>query len=218
MTTRLRGRGRPGAGQEPAASDEVCLQAALEAFADLGYEAASVREVARRTGVSHGLLNARFGSKADLWKAAVDQEMGKLLARLQAAAGREAGSDPAEALKAVFTDFLLGLAESPGLVKLMNLEGARGGERLDYILDSFTLGRPDPLGHILAQGQASGRLRQASVPLVFMMLAHGGGAILALGPLATRLGLPPGEAEGRARQIAALLVDGLVPRAEPPVG
>jgi AcrR family transcriptional regulator len=58
--------------------DGACLDRALEAFAERGFEGASLREIATACGVSHGLLNARFGSKLGLWTAAVEQGMDRL--------------------------------------------------------------------------------------------------------------------------------------------
>src|SRR5260370_17519281 len=58
-------RGRPRAEDSPASSDEILL-AALRAFATHGYDGTSVRELNQQLGVSHNLLNRRFGSKEQL--------------------------------------------------------------------------------------------------------------------------------------------------------
>jgi AcrR family transcriptional regulator len=63
-------RGRPRAEDSPASSDEIFL-AALRAFATRGYDGTSVRELNQQLGVSHNLLNRRFGSKEQLWRATV---------------------------------------------------------------------------------------------------------------------------------------------------
>ena len=51
-----RGRGRPRAGEE--IDTALLLLAALDAFAETGYDGMSVRELGRRLGVSHALLTA----------------------------------------------------------------------------------------------------------------------------------------------------------------
>jgi AcrR family transcriptional regulator len=53
-------------------STAAILEAAIEAFAERGYEGTSVRDVARSLGGSHNLIPNRIGSKEDLWYAAVD--------------------------------------------------------------------------------------------------------------------------------------------------
>jgi len=57
-----RRRGRPPGDAAPVAPNDDLLPLALEAFADLGYEGASMRALCRRIGVSHNLLHQRFGS------------------------------------------------------------------------------------------------------------------------------------------------------------
>jgi AcrR family transcriptional regulator len=54
---------------KPVGKDEVSaavLQAAAELFAEKGPAATSIREVAARAGVNHGLLHRHFGSKRQL--------------------------------------------------------------------------------------------------------------------------------------------------------
>jgi AcrR family transcriptional regulator len=48
------------------------LQAATDAFAEQGYEGASLRAIADNAGVSFQLISYYFGSKEDLWIATVD--------------------------------------------------------------------------------------------------------------------------------------------------
>ena len=179
-----RRRGRPALADQPPAADEALLDRALEAFAERGFEGASLREIARAAGVSHGLLNARFGSKLALWTAAVDQGM----ERLHAAMGRHQSGLPVDAgieerMRAACIDFLHTLADRPAIVQLMNVEGARRSERLDYIVETFFRGRHWPFTQLLAQGQASGVFRPMHVSVPFTMLAHGAGALVVLRPL-----------------------------------
>jgi AcrR family transcriptional regulator len=47
------------------------LDAAFETFIELGYEAASVAEIARRAGCSKQTIYSRFPTKADLFKAVI---------------------------------------------------------------------------------------------------------------------------------------------------
>src|SRR5258707_11112754 len=77
-------RGRPRAEDSPASSDEILL-AALRAFATRGYDGTSVRELNQQLGVSHNLLNRRFRSKEQLWRATVDRFIGEGVDELAAA-------------------------------------------------------------------------------------------------------------------------------------
>jgi len=53
-------------------SDEVILRAALESFAAEGFESMSVRQLNTSLGLSHETVRQRFGSKRELYFAAVD--------------------------------------------------------------------------------------------------------------------------------------------------
>ena len=48
------------------------LQAALEEFAARGFEAATVRDIAARIGMSHGMIRYHYETKEKLWFAAVE--------------------------------------------------------------------------------------------------------------------------------------------------
>ena len=60
-----RGRrvGRPAAATNDVPPDDVILAKGLQAFGELGYDGASVRELARWIGVSHNFINDRYGSR-----------------------------------------------------------------------------------------------------------------------------------------------------------
>ena len=64
--------------------DEI-LNAAIRCFATRGFEGASTREIAREAGAKQPLLYYHFGSKADLYLAAVLDQLDRLHAGLAAA-------------------------------------------------------------------------------------------------------------------------------------
>jgi AcrR family transcriptional regulator len=67
------------AGAQPATSRrERILAAAIAVFAEAGFQAASTRRIAEVAGVTDPLLFYHFKSKADLYLAAVQDQIGKL--------------------------------------------------------------------------------------------------------------------------------------------
>lgn len=86
MSTAVRGR---------AASENALVSAAADLFDEVGPNAVSVRAIAERAGVNHGLVHHYFGSKAGLVQATLER-----LADESAAAIRERGVeaviDPAD--------------------------------------------------------------------------------------------------------------------------
>jgi AcrR family transcriptional regulator len=62
---------KPRRRRDPVASSAAILAAAREVFAERGYTRATIREIAKRAGVTHGLVMRHFGSKAQLLTAAL---------------------------------------------------------------------------------------------------------------------------------------------------
>lgn len=182
--TAKRGKGRPVADGEVVFDEQKCLQVTLEAFAEFGFEGTSVREISRKIGVSHSLLNAKYGSKRALWAAAFDFGMDRLYARMAAfdTVDDSKGSLP-EQLRLVSLNFLMGLVESPAIFRIMNAEGVRTSDRLDYIVRKFFHQRSWAFTTILQKGQKEGVFRKVNAIVPFTLLAHGAGALLALQPL-----------------------------------
>ena len=207
----VRKRGRPAIG-EMTVDDAACLNAALTAFADRGYDGTSVREVARTLGVSHGLLNAKFGSKRALWEAAVGYGMDRLHTHMSTLAVDRAGDDDiVRRMRLACRNFVVGLAEVPAIIQLMNVEGATPGDRLAFIADRFFRSRTWPIQSLLEAGQAQGLFRPVAVAVPFTLLAHGAGALIALRPLVEATGgegtPPPFD---HAMEAAELIVRGLL--------
>src|SRR5882762_8878906 len=98
-----RPRGRPPKDAQFAPLDEVMV-AAIEAFSLHGYNGVSLRTVNDQLGVSRNLLYQRFGSKAKLWRAAVDWAFLPLLEHLEAADDESA--DPMVRLRVLILGFI----------------------------------------------------------------------------------------------------------------
>ncbi|MEY2405218.1 MAG: hypothetical protein QOG39_134 [Acidimicrobiaceae bacterium] len=71
-----RGRGRPLAAQRGAGeSRRELIDAAVEVFAERGYQAASVEDVIRRAGLSKGTFYFNFTGKEDLFASVVHERL-----------------------------------------------------------------------------------------------------------------------------------------------
>ena len=179
-----RGRGRPALHDGTSVDDEACLRAALTAFADNGFDGTSVREVARSLGISHGLLNAKFGTKTALWRAAVGYGLDLLHTKMsELPDAPDAPGDIVERMQFACRNFVVGLTQVPAIIRLMNIEGAQQSDRLDYITRTFFRGRVWPFHTLLREGQEEGVFRPMHRSIPFTLLAHGAGALVALRPL-----------------------------------
>lgn len=188
--------------------------AALDAFAELGFEGVSVRDLSRHMGVSHTLIHSRFGTKEELWKLALAHGFGEMEAHIVGNLDeQQIERDPVEALRGLLVQLLLSIARMPSILKLMNYEGARGGIRFDYIAEHFLNHSFPPIKAILERCVKEGILKKTAPSFLFIIVAHGGGAMLALEPLTKALKLPvPKTRDGvhaRALEIADFAIDGL---------
>jgi TetR/AcrR family transcriptional regulator len=177
-----RPRGRPKAEDSPAAVEDI-LGAALRAFATYGYDGVSVRTLNRELGVSHSLINARFGSKEDLWYATVDWAFQPLAAKLQRIFDPTL-TDPLDQLRLAIRTFVQYSAEHPELLGLMNIEGRQDTERLAYIYNTYIEPTLAPVGRLLEHLAAQGRTRPISLRAFHFLLTHGGAGPFSLVPLA----------------------------------
>jgi AcrR family transcriptional regulator len=75
-------------------------------FAEQGYEATTVEEVARRAKVSKPIVYEHFGGKEGLYAVIVDREMGAIVERISAAIGTGTGRDRLEGAVAAFLGYV----------------------------------------------------------------------------------------------------------------
>src|ERR1700751_6134610 len=76
------------------------LQAALAEFAEKGFEAASIRSIAERTGFQHPLITYHYPSKDLLWQAVEEDTFERVRQEWDARAAKEADLSPLERLLA----------------------------------------------------------------------------------------------------------------------
>ena len=211
MTTRARGRPT-----QSAISDEALLDAVLQSFGENGYDGASVREIARRLEVSHNLIPQRFGSKENLWYAAVDHGFGRLISDLTREA-QTLGSDELLVLRGLITSFIEINALHPSLLQIINQEASQPGPRLDYLFGTYIKPIRDFGESWLTRLADEGQISPVSVTLMYFLMTHGAGGMFALPALAQRIGSGVGQQrdatiEEQAQSVVNILFDGLLPR------
>jgi AcrR family transcriptional regulator len=180
-------RGRPRAEDSPASSDEIFL-AALRAFATRGYDGTSVRELNQQLGVSHNLLNRRFGSKEQLWRATVDHWIGDVVAELATVISDDEG-DALETLRRLIIRFIEVQARRPELARLMNIESSIDGPRLRYLFDQFISPWAATADHLTEELVAAGRIRALPPGTLYFLVAYGATGMAAHPPFAKLVGV-----------------------------
>lgn len=195
-------------------SNVEVLRRGLVAFAELGYDNTTVRELARRIGVNHNFIGDRFGSKLSFWYAVVEfacEESG-----LTSVPAGQLPDD--ELLRVWLRSIYRSAVHYPHLHRLLADESAHESERLDFLYDKYvepTLGRiQDPIDRLTAAGRIPDMPRNV---LFFALI----GSTMAMThtPLARRLGRPEAlsntELARYADQLSDFVIAGLLD-AQPP--
>jgi AcrR family transcriptional regulator len=116
------------------ANRAAILAAAREVFADLGYEAASVRDVIGRTGLASGTFYNYFPDKASVFRAVLEEAAARINERTRAA------RSAADGLEATIHDgyhaYFAFLAEDPLTLRLLR----RNAGAIRSVLDAPSVG------------------------------------------------------------------------------
>jgi AcrR family transcriptional regulator len=136
------------------------LSAALEVFAERGFAATKLDDVARRAGVSKGTVYLYFESKEALFKAAVESAVLPVLEAGEAIAAN-ASTPPAEALRSfVFWWWeRIGATELGALPKLLVAEIGNFPELGQWFHDNLIMRGKRAAANIIARGIESGDFR-----------------------------------------------------------
>ncbi|BBJ47212.1 hypothetical protein SSPO_099300 [Streptomyces antimycoticus] len=189
------------------------LRRGLDTFAELGYAATTMRELARRLDVSHNFINDRYGSKGNFWRAVVDfalldarPALDRLLAECR---------DDDERLRSVIVQLYRLAANASGMNRLIQDESTRDSSRLDYLHQRFIKPFWDSIEPTIDSLMATGRIPR--VPTHILYFAVTGPALaLAQDPIADRLNpaaAPTTEQDrnSMADALSALVLHGLLP-------
>jgi AcrR family transcriptional regulator len=193
-------------------TDDEILHAALLAFAECGYDGMSLRNLNSELGLSRGTINQRFGSKEELWYAAVDRGFGALIHDINTDLQRqELPSDDLGQVRASIRAFLTASVRRPELVRLMNQEGLHATARLDHIVSSFVLPTMAVPWEALDRLATAGLARRVPARTVLFLVAHGAAAPFTLRPLSEKFDAIDGTLDPMAHVelVTDIIVSGL---------
>jgi len=149
------------------------LGAALEAFAEKGFDGSTTREIAARADVTLGLLQYYFGSKLKLWKASVDLAFAELAGGLEGLLADPGPSDERERLRLLIRSHVRFVARNPEFVRLMRDEGKRRGPRMRWLVDRHVKPLYERLTPMIRGCQQHGVLPAGVAPVHFVYILVG---------------------------------------------
>lgn len=173
-----RKRGRPRGNDGPDLKVAL-LRAAIDLFAERGFEGVSLSQVASQVDADVGLTRYYFGSKASLWIAAMNHLSECFVTELSAANTFQDRSKT-EALKALIKAFIIASARWPQVSRVIVFDGDKSDARGEFIKNQFV----SPFYHLLSEliegAKAEGTIPGVSTRTIFFMITHGGSFPMAL--------------------------------------
>jgi len=139
-------------------------EAAFAAFADKGFTATKVEEVAQRAGVSKGLLYLYFKTKEELFKAVIRNVVTPRVDELtRTLDSSELGAEAF--IRGPLLAFMQRLPGSPAsvVIRLMISEAPKHPDLVDYYWDNVASRGLAALRQLLARGVENGEFRETAV-------------------------------------------------------
>ncbi|NLH50124.1 MAG: TetR/AcrR family transcriptional regulator [Myxococcales bacterium] len=107
-------------------SKRLLMKAAELEFAEKGFDAARVDDIARHAGVNKGLIYLYFGKKEDLYLEVLKDNLRQLLQASRSLIRKS--DDPYEQTIILLRNFFDFLVENPAFVRLLAWESLQGGQ------------------------------------------------------------------------------------------
>jgi len=155
--------------RDPEATRDALLEAGHHLFAERGFDAVPIEEVAARAGVNKALISYHFGGKRALYVAVLERGFATLAERL--VEGERAAASATEALEAVVAEFARFASEDPVFPAMYLREILSTG--IESSVEPHILAVVGVSGRILARGVREGVFRQVN-PLSFHFALVGG--------------------------------------------
>jgi len=168
-----RARGRPACSD--AGGADALLRSARGAFARNGYEATSVREIARASGVDPALIAHHFGSKEALWAAVVNQiadEAAPMIEKI-AALRDMSGSGSRERVEHAVSIIIDQVFLTPDVGMFFSTAATETGERLNLLIKQMVRPLHEVFVPLLIDAINAGTIAQQNPDVMFMVLASG---------------------------------------------
>ena len=168
--SKRRTRGRPLA--DASVGPDVILRAARRTFAKRGYDATSVREVARELGIDAALIAHHFGTKETLWLAVVEQIVELAQPMFDALRALRTSSLPhRERVRRALELCVDHEFDEPDMGMFFSTAATEEGARLDRLQERLVRPYHEVMFPLLAEAVEAGEIRAADPNVLFFMIA-----------------------------------------------
>jgi AcrR family transcriptional regulator len=162
-----RGRPKRRAEQQRAVNTRrAILNAAVTEFAEKGFDAASIRVIAERTGLQHPLITYHFRNKDILWRSAAEYAFDQIREEWDRLDETHVGMSSLDRLRAEYRTLFKYTVAFPEFHRFMRQECTTNNPRLRWVAKTVVMPLIDRLLPQIAALQKEGRLPQME-PIVF---------------------------------------------------
>ena len=158
------------------------LEAALAEFAEKGFEAASIRSIAERTGFQHPLITYHYPSKDLLWRAVAEDTFERIRLEWDARTSEQSELSPLEHLRAEYRALFQHTAKFPEFHRFMRQEAATDNPRLHWVAENVLKPLINRLLPQIKAAQAEGQLPPLEPILFHYMMVSLTAALSEFGP------------------------------------
>lgn len=183
----------------------ILLDAAIRVFAQKGYHASRIGDIAQEAGVAYGLLYHYFPSKEDVLRTIFRETWGDMLDSVQGI--EEARGTARDQVRRVAAVVLGSWKLNPDLIRVLVREVTRSPQ-VQHEVEEIRHAM-DALERIVRRGQESGEFRSSLEPRLASWIVYGALEEVLTGWV---MGRPPESEEDVAlavRTVTELLCDGL---------
>lgn len=189
------------------------LEAALRVFARYSFEGASLQEIAQLASIGQPLVHYHFGSKENLWKAAVDYALSDLKSFYQTVAVTTVDLEPIDVIRVLCRSFLNFSARRPEHALILINEMRVPGDRFEWLTEKYLKPIHQHLDGILEAAKRKGQIRDIPVVhltnTIFISLVH----FFTIGPLLKSIydtdAFDPETVTAHANHTMQILFDGI---------
>jgi TetR/AcrR family transcriptional regulator len=158
------------------------LEAALAEFAEKGFEAASIRRIAERTGFQHPLITYHYPTKDLLWQAVAEDRFERIRREWDERAPQEAELSPLDRLRAEYRALFRHTATFPEFHRFMRQEATTDNPRLHWVAENVLKPLINRLLPQIKAAQAEGQLPPVEPILFHYMMVSLTAALSEFGP------------------------------------
>jgi AcrR family transcriptional regulator len=183
------------------------LDAAVRTFAQKGYHACRVSDIAEAAGVAYGLVYHYFESKEAVLEAIFRDTWGMMLKAIEAV--EETEDSPREQLRKTAAIVLRTWRNDPDLVRVLVREVTRSGEQMQREVGEIALAF-EALQRIVKRGQDQGVFRNDISPRLAAWIVYGALEEILTGWVMGTLVGEEADVPEAERAVVLILCDGLV--------